>query len=104
MVSLILKGLVIQIIVFSIHRMYKWNYQFIITEYTMMVDNLQAAFDRLTEKYMHRLSSSDEEIAVEYQLPTPSRKHKLKLSESPTRHKKKKRKSHSDSGIYAHYI
>lgn len=67
-------------------------------EYTMMVDNLQTAFDRLTEKYMHRLSSSDEEIAVEYQLPTPSRKHKLKSSESPTHHKRKKRKSHSDSG------
>ncbi|KAL0852066.1 hypothetical protein ABMA28_000317 [Loxostege sticticalis] len=67
-------------------------------EYTMMVDNLQAAFDRFTEKYMHRLSSSDEEIAVEYQLPTPSRKHKLKTSESPSRHKKKKRKSHSDTG------
>ncbi|XP_053624492.1 uncharacterized protein LOC128683191 isoform X2 [Plodia interpunctella] len=67
-------------------------------EYTMMVDNLQAAFDRLTEKYIHRLSSSDEEIAVEYQLPTPSRKHKLKDSESPTRHKRKKRKSHSDTG------
>ncbi|KAI5641331.1 bromodomain-containing protein [Phthorimaea operculella] len=67
-------------------------------EYTIMVDNLQAAFDRLTEKYMHRLSSSDEEIAVEYQLPTPSRKHKLKSSESPTRHKRKKRKSHSESG------
>ncbi|XP_045784196.1 uncharacterized protein LOC123880244 [Maniola jurtina] len=67
-------------------------------EYTMMVDNLQAAFDRLTEKYIHRLSSSDEEIAVEYQLPTPSRKHKLKSSESPTPHKRKKRKSHSDTG------
>ncbi|XP_031767410.2 uncharacterized protein LOC113521701 isoform X2 [Galleria mellonella] len=67
-------------------------------EYTMMVDNLQAAFDRLTEKYIHRLSSSDEEIAVEYQLPTPSRKHKLKSSESPSRHKRKKRKSHSDTG------
>ncbi|XP_063392585.1 uncharacterized protein LOC134678073 isoform X1 [Cydia fagiglandana] len=67
-------------------------------EYTMMVDSLQAAFDRLTEKYMHRLSSSDEEIAVEYQLPTPSRKHKLKSSESPSRNKRKKRKSHSDSG------
>uniref|UniRef100_A0A1E1VZP5 Bromo domain-containing protein n=1 Tax=Pectinophora gossypiella TaxID=13191 RepID=A0A1E1VZP5_PECGO len=67
-------------------------------EYTTMVDNLQAAFDRLTEKYMHRLSSSDEEIAVEYQLPTPSRKHKLKSSESPIRHKRKKRKSHSESG------
>ncbi|KAJ0183849.1 hypothetical protein K1T71_000272 [Dendrolimus kikuchii] len=67
-------------------------------EYTTMVDNLQAAFDRLTEKYMHRLSSSDEEIAVEYQLPTPSRKHKLKSSESPNQHKRKKRKSHSDSG------
>ncbi|CAH0402010.1 unnamed protein product [Chilo suppressalis] len=65
-------------------------------EYTIMVDNLQAAFDRLTEKYIHRLSSSDEEIAVEYQIPTPSRKHKLKTSESPSRHKKKKRKSHSD--------
>ncbi|KAJ2954377.1 hypothetical protein O0L34_g2641 [Tuta absoluta] len=67
-------------------------------EYTIMVDNLQTAFDRLTEKYMHRLSSSDEEIAVEYQLPTPSRKHKLKSSESPSRHKRKKRKSHSESG------
>ncbi|XP_073953833.1 uncharacterized protein [Choristoneura fumiferana] len=67
-------------------------------EYTMMVDSLQAAFDRLTEKYMHRLSSSDEEIAVEYQLPTPSRKHKLKSSESPSRSKRKKRKSHSDAG------
>ncbi|XP_059055199.1 uncharacterized protein LOC131849204 isoform X2 [Achroia grisella] len=67
-------------------------------EYTMMVDNLQAAFDRLTEKYIHRLSSSDEEIAVEYQLPTPSRKHKLKSSESPIRHKRKKRKSHNDTG------
>ncbi|CAK1588824.1 unnamed protein product [Parnassius mnemosyne] len=67
-------------------------------EYTMMVDNLQTAFDRLTEKYIHRVSSSDEEIAVEYQLPTPSRKHKLKNSESPIRHKRKKRKSHSDAG------
>ncbi|CAH1647617.1 unnamed protein product [Spodoptera littoralis] len=65
-------------------------------EYTVMVDNLQAAFDRLTEKYIHRLSSSDEEIAVEYQLPTPSRKHKLKTNESPTHHKRKKRKSHSE--------
>ncbi|XP_041986668.1 myb-like protein X [Aricia agestis] len=65
-------------------------------EYTTMVDNLQAAFDRLTEKYIHRVSSSDEEIAVEYQIPTPSRKHKLKLSESPVRHKRKKTKSHSD--------
>lgn len=64
-----------------------------------MVDNLQAAFDRLTEKYIHRLSSSDEEIAVEYQLPTPSRKHKLKTNESPTHHKRKKRKSHSE-GMY----
>lgn len=64
-----------------------------------MVDNLQIAFDRLTEKYIHRLSSSDEEIAVEYQIPTPSRKHKLKPSESPTRHKRKKRKSHSDNGM-----
>lgn len=65
-----------------------------------MVDNLQTAFDRLTEKYIHRLSSSDEEIAVEYQLPTPSRKHKLKTSESPSHHKRKKRKSHSDAGKY----
>lgn len=64
-------------------------------EYTTMVSNLQAEFDRLTEKYIHRLSSSDEEIAVEYQLPTPSRKHKLKPSESPSRQKMKKRKSHS---------
>lgn len=63
-----------------------------------MVDNLQAAFDRLTEKYIHRVSSSDEEIAVEYQLPTPSRKHKLKTSESPSHHKRKKRKSHSEGG------
>lgn len=62
-----------------------------------MVDNLQAAFDRLTEKYIHRLSSSDEEIAVEYQLPTPSRKHKLKSSDSPTRHKRKKRR-HTETG------
>ncbi|CAH0578178.1 unnamed protein product [Chrysodeixis includens] len=67
-------------------------------EYTMMVDNLQTAFDRLTERYMHRLSSSDEEIAVEYQLPTPSRKHKLKSSESLSHHKRKKRKSHSETG------
>ncbi|XP_068617472.1 uncharacterized protein dikar [Battus philenor] len=67
-------------------------------EYTVMVDNLQAAFDRLTEKYIHRVSSSDEEIAVEYQLPTPSRKHKLKTNESPVRHKRKKRKSQSDTG------
>lgn len=67
-----------------------------------MVDNLQAAFERLTEKYMHRLSSSDEEIAVEYQIPTPSRKHKLKPSESPTNHKKKKRKSHSDAGEWVY--
>ncbi|KAJ8737517.1 hypothetical protein PYW08_000112 [Mythimna loreyi] len=65
-------------------------------EYTVMVDNLQAAFDRLTEKYIHRLSSSDEEIAVEYQLPTPSRKHKLKTNESPSHHKRKKLKSHSE--------
>lgn len=63
-----------------------------------MVDNLQAAFDRLTEKYIHRISSSDEEIAVEYQLPTPTRKHKLKISESSSNHKRKKRKSHSDTG------
>lgn len=55
-----------------------------------MVDNLQAAFDRLTEKYIHQVSSSDEEIAVEYQLPTPSRKHKIKTSESPIEHKRKK--------------
>ncbi|CAB3225655.1 unnamed protein product [Arctia plantaginis] len=67
-------------------------------EYTVMVDNLQTAFDRLTEKYIHRLSSSDEEIAVEYQLPTPSRKHKLKRNESPSHHKRKKRKSNSDAG------
>lgn len=63
-----------------------------------MVDSLQTAFDRLTEKYMHRLSSSDEEIAVEYQLPTPSRKHKIKPAESPPRQKRKKRKSNSESG------
>ncbi|CAG9558406.1 unnamed protein product [Danaus chrysippus] len=67
-------------------------------EYTTMVDNLQVAFDKLTEKYIHRVSSSDEEIAVEYQLPTPSRKHKIKMSESPSRQKRKKRKSNSDSG------
>lgn len=67
-------------------------------EYTTMVDNLQTAFDKLTEKYIHRLSSSDEEIAVEYQLPTPSRKHKLKSSESPSRHKRKKLQSQSESG------
>ncbi|XP_047040456.1 uncharacterized protein LOC124644867 isoform X1 [Helicoverpa zea] len=67
-------------------------------EYTVMVDNLQTAFDRLTEKYIHRLSSSDEEIAVEYQLPTPSRKHKLKSNESPSHHKRKKRKSQSEGG------
>lgn len=65
-----------------------------------MVDNLQTAFDRLTEKYIHRLSSSDEEIAVEYQLPTPSRKHKLKRNESPSHYKRKKRKSNSDAGKY----
>lgn len=65
-----------------------------------MVDNLQVAFDKLTEKYIHRVSSSDEEIAVEYQLPTPSRKHKIKMSESPSRQKRKKRKSNSDSGEY----
>lgn len=70
-----------------------------------MVDSLQNAFDRLTEKYMHRLSSSDEEIAVEYQLPTPSRKHKLKRSDSPPHHQSKKRKLHSESGMYiiCHY-
>lgn len=67
-----------------------------VNEYTTMVSNLQAEFDRLTEKYIHRLSSSDEEIAVEYQLPTPSRKHKLKPSESPSRQRMKKRKSHSE--------
>ncbi|XP_013179195.1 PREDICTED: uncharacterized protein LOC106126234 isoform X2 [Papilio xuthus] len=66
-------------------------------EYTTMVDNLQAAFDRLTEKYVHQVSSSDEEIAVEYQLPTPSRKHKIKTSESPPRHQGKKKKSQSDA-------
>ncbi|KOB69661.1 Uncharacterized protein OBRU01_16750, partial [Operophtera brumata] len=67
-------------------------------EYTVMVDSLAAAFDRLTEKYMHRISSSDEEIAVEFQIPTPSRKHKLKRSESPqVPQKKRKRKSHSES-------
>lgn len=71
------------------------------SEYTIMVDNLQVAFDRLTEKYIHRLSSSDEEIAVEYQLPTPSRKHKLKSSESPTRQQRKKRKSQSDPGMFS---
>lgn len=73
-----------------------------------MVDNLQTAFDRITEKYIHRLSSSDEEIAVEYQLPTPSRKHKLKTTtstenESVSHHKRKKRKSHSDTGILLLY-
>lgn len=64
-----------------------------------MVDSLQNAFDRLTEKYMHRLSSSDEEIAVEYQLPTPSRKHKMKRSDSPPQNQTKKRKSHSASSM-----
>lgn len=70
-----------------------------------MVDNLAAAFDRLTEKYMHRLSSSDEEIAVEFQIPTPSRKHKMKRSESPqVPQKKRKHKSHSESGTYFHLV
>lgn len=64
-----------------------------------MVDNLQAAFDRLTEKYIHRVSSSDEEIAVEFQLPTPPRKHKLKNTDAEPSHKRKKRKSHSDAGM-----
>lgn len=66
-----------------------------------MVDNLQVAFDRLTEKYINRISSSDEEIAVEYQIPTP-RKHKRKRSESPPAQlERKKSKSHSeDTGIY----
>lgn len=63
-----------------------------------MVDKLQIAFDRLTEKYIHRISSSDEEIAVEFPLPTPSRKHKLKSIESPIKHKRKKRKSHDEPG------
>lgn len=71
----------------------------LLSEYTVMVDSLAAAFDRLTEKYMHRISSSDEEIAVEFQIPTPSRKHKLKDSESPqVPQKKRKRKSHTESG------
>ncbi|XP_038216815.1 uncharacterized protein LOC119835850 [Zerene cesonia] len=68
-------------------------------EYTAMVDNLQAAFDRLTEKYIYRVSSSDEEIAVEYQLPTPTRRQKRKASDSPARQapgKRKKQKSHSE--------
>ncbi|CAK1555028.1 unnamed protein product [Leptosia nina] len=63
-------------------------------EYTAMVDNLQAAFDRLTEKYIYRVSSSDEEIAVEYQLPTPTRRQKRKASDSPTRQLPGKRKKH----------
>lgn len=67
-----------------------------------MVDSLAAAFDRLTEKYMRRLSSSDEEMAVEFPIPTPSRKHKLKRSESPQVPKKKrKHKSHSESGRFS---
>lgn len=70
------------------------------TEYTQMVDKLQGAFDRLIEKYVDRLSSSDEEIAVEYQIPTPSRKHKLKSPEAPPILKKKKRKSISESRKY----
>ncbi|XP_022118266.2 uncharacterized protein LOC110995408 isoform X1 [Pieris rapae] len=69
-------------------------------EYTMMVDNLQAEFDRLTEKYMYPVSSSDEEIAVEYQMPTPARRQKRKGSDSPSRvaGKRKKHKSQSESG------
>ncbi|VVC96963.1 unnamed protein product [Leptidea sinapis] len=66
-------------------------------EYTTMVDNLQAAFDRLTEKYMYRVSSSDEEIAVEYQIPTPSRRQKRKASQSPVRLSSEKRKKQSIS-------
>ncbi|KAI4469418.1 remodeling and spacing factor 1 [Holotrichia oblita] len=35
-------------------------------EYTKMVDNLQKVFERITERYLDEITSTDEEIAVEY--------------------------------------
>lgn len=37
-----------------------------IIEYAVMVDNLAKAFERATERYLDQISSSDDEIAVEY--------------------------------------
>lgn len=56
---------------------------FCISEYTEMVDKLEEAFKKLTERFFDR-SSSDDEILVEYPLPSPApRKHHLKVEKPP---------------------
>lgn len=59
-------------------------------EYTEMVDNLLKAFDRATERYLDQISSSDDEIAVEYPESESDSKtvtKKQKIEASPSKRK-----------------
>lgn len=55
-----------------------------------MVDNLLKAFERATEKYLDMISSSDDEIAVEYM--EPEKRNGSKLEEHSSSNSKSRRK------------
>ncbi|CAH1107566.1 unnamed protein product [Psylliodes chrysocephalus] len=58
-------------------------------EYTEMVDNLQQVFQRGTDKYLDQISSSDDEIAIEFCNENNS-KSKTKKSEEPITNSRRK--------------
>lgn len=75
-----------------------------ISEYTEMADNLEAAFNRLAERYFDRMSSSDEEIAVEYPIRNPPKRKNTKpfkadKKESSEAKKRKHKSSEKSDGI-----
>lgn len=80
-------------------------------EYTEMVDNLSKVFERATARYLDQISSSDDEVAVEFpeiesDLKTSTKKKKERES-TPSKRKptlaaqtdKKRERSLSDDGI-----
>lgn len=62
-----------------------------------MVDKLEEAFKRLTERFFDR-SSSEDEILVEYPLPNPApRKHHVKLEKPPLEVEESKKRKRVES-------
>lgn len=65
-----------------------------------MVDNLEAEFNRLASRYFDRMSSSDEEIAVEYPIRNPPKRKNAKSFKGEKKEftESKKRKHVSSDG------
>lgn len=67
----------------------KENCSVFILEYTLMVDNLSKAFEKATERYLDQISSSDDEIAVEYPESESDSRAALKKKKTETPSKRK---------------